>query len=277
MAEVPDLPEGKPGGEYTHEWLARFTDTQLSEYRGYLLSEIGAAVDVEPPASVYRSASYRRYRYRQRVAMVDRELARRNPAMVAARKAKLRLMTQDHRRFSTWVTRDLTSNRMRGLYAEWLLADRLGLRTDDVGRIEWDMVDIRFDDLTIEVKTSGTRQQWSDQPSKPRFSIAPQRTSWDAPNNASVVQEVPRRTALVYVFCLHSCTDLTNEAVLSVESWQFWVVPTEWLDKNFPNQKSLGLGGLRKFGHGVHIDRAIEQIKRLAKQVRSDESFVPEQ
>lgn len=78
MAEMPDLPESNPGGEYTHEWLARFTDAELAAYREYLVAEIETAVDIEPPISTYRSASYKRYRYRRWVGMIDDEVAHRS-------------------------------------------------------------------------------------------------------------------------------------------------------------------------------------------------------
>ena len=173
-------------------------------------------------------------------------------------------MEQDHSRFAQWVARDLTSNRMRGLWAEWLLSERLGLIRPDSGRIEWDLADIRLGSTTIEVKTAGTRQQWSDQPSTPRFSIAPQTSTWDAPTNTSAKLEPPRRTASVYVFCLHSCEELTNSAVIDESNWRFWVVPTDLLDEQFPNQKTLGLAGVLQFGQGSRLDEAILTIRELS-------------
>jgi len=263
MADHIDLPEHRDW-EHTHEWLARFTDEQLVSYREYLVAEIETAVDIEPPISTYRSASYKRYRYRRWVGMIDDELDNRDPAVQAARAAKLEAMKHEHDRFAQWVAEDLTSNRMRGLWAEWLLSDRLGLVDGESGRVEWDMVDIRFGFSTIEVKTAGTPQPRSNLTSTPRFSIAPQRFSWNALTNTSARLDPPRRTASMYVFCLHSCQELTNTAVLDERNWEFWVVPTARLDEKFPHQKSVGLAGLRQFGSGMRLDRAVEQIKSYA-------------
>ena len=263
MADYIDLPE-RGEWEDTDEWLARFTDEQLVSYRAHLVAERASFVDITPPTSIYRSASYRSYRYGRWIQLVDEELSNRDPAVQAARAAKMEAMEHDHRRFAQWVAEDLTDNRMRGLWAEWLLTDRLGLVDKESGRVEWDMVDIRFGTSTIEVKTAGTRQQWSNLPSTPRFSIAPQRFTWDASTNTSARLDPPRRSASMYVFCLHSCQELTNAAVLDERNWQFWVVPTARLDDQFPHQKSVGLAGLRQFGFGMRLDRAVEQIKAYA-------------
>ena len=263
MPDDVDLPERRDC-EHTDEWLARFTDVQLAAYREHLVAERASFVDTTPVTSTYRSASYRSYRYARWIQMVDAERANRDPAVRAERAAKMEAMKHDHRRFARWVAQDLTSNRMRGLWAEWLLSDRLGLIQDESRRIEWDMVDIRLGDTTIEVKTAGTRQQWSDVASAPRFSIAPQTYVWDSSTNTSTRLEPPRRTASLYVFCLHSCSDLTNAAVIDDRNWTFWVVPTATLDDHCSNQKTIGIAGLRRFGPSTELGQATEQIKLYA-------------
>ena len=72
MAHMPDLPEHREC-EYTHEWISRFTDEQLVQYRAYLVAERASFVDVTPPTSIYRSASYRSYRYGRWIQMIDEE------------------------------------------------------------------------------------------------------------------------------------------------------------------------------------------------------------
>ena len=76
MADHLDLPEQRDW-EYTHEWLARLTDEQLVSYRAHLVAERASFVDVTPPTSIYRSASYRSYRYGKWIQLVDDEVARR--------------------------------------------------------------------------------------------------------------------------------------------------------------------------------------------------------
>ena len=76
MADHIDLPEQRDW-EYTHEWLARLTDEQLVSYRAHLVAERASFVDVAPPTSIYRSASYRSCRYGKWIQLVDDEVARR--------------------------------------------------------------------------------------------------------------------------------------------------------------------------------------------------------
>lgn len=72
MAEHLDLPE-RGECEYTDEWLARFTDEQLASYRAHLVTKRATFVDTTPPTSIYRSASYRSYRYGRWIQMIDAE------------------------------------------------------------------------------------------------------------------------------------------------------------------------------------------------------------
>ena len=89
--------------------------------------------------------------------MIEGQKAHRASGLIAAaprlaepgETAKMEVMERDHNRFARWVAQDLTSNRMRGLWAEWLLADRLGLLHEGSGRIEWDHADIRLGSTTI--------------------------------------------------------------------------------------------------------------------------------
>ena len=264
MADYIDLPE-RLDCEHTDEWLARFTDEQLAAYRTHLVAERATFVDTTPPTSTYRSASYRSYRYGRWIQMVDAELANRDPAVQAARAAKMEVMKQDHSRFAQWVARDLTSNRMRGLYAEWLLSKELGLIGNTSERVEWDMVDIRYKNILIEVKTSGTRQQWGYNTSAPRFSIAPQKHVWDASTNSSRRLEPPRRVANIYVFCLHQCDELSNASVLDRHNWRFWVIPTDLINGSFGSQKSVGLGALQHLSNSYSLAKAVDEIKSFAR------------
>ena len=72
MADMPDLPEHREY-KYTHEWISRFTEGQLLQYPAYLVAERASFVDVTPPTSIYRSASYRSYRYGRWIQMIDEE------------------------------------------------------------------------------------------------------------------------------------------------------------------------------------------------------------
>lgn len=166
--------------------------------------------------------------------------------------------------FFLWVAGDLTGNRLRGLYAEWMLSSELGLTADRPTRVEWDMVDIRYRGLNIEVKTSGNRQQWSSEEKPVRFSIAPQSRIWNATLNESRKLSPPTRTADIYVFCLHRCDSLSTSTVVDESKWTFMVVPTSRLDATLGPQRTISASSLSTLGHWVPLSRACDEIRRLA-------------
>jgi hypothetical protein len=167
--------------------------------------------------------------------------------------------------FLQWVAGDLTGNRMRGLYAEWMIADRLGLTAEGSTRIEWDMVDIRYRGLNLEVKTSGNRQQWSSEETPARFSIAPQTRIWNAELNTTQRLSVPKRTANVYIFCMHRCEVLSNSTVLDEENWSFMAVSTPDLDATLGSQRTILESALGRFSQWASLDTVCEAIERRSR------------
>src|SRR5689334_3204264 len=101
--------------------------------------------------------------------------------------------------FWRWSMSDLVSNTARGVLAEYIVAQALGL-TNRL-RVEWDAYDLRTPSGTlIEVKAAAYLQSWYHKKlSTISFSIRPAR-SWDASTN--VFDPDPRRHADIYVFCL---------------------------------------------------------------------------
>lgn len=156
---------------------------------------------------------------------------------------------QDFRR---WALGELRENRNRGVFAEWLVGQALGAIDDKGVRLEWMPWDLEYRDQKIEVKASG--QAWSPRPN-PRFDIACRQL------------DPPARVADVYVFCLHTPERATNENVIDPNSWQFWVVPTRWLDSELGQQKSVGPATLDGLAARVSwpslaatVDRCIQQV-----------------
>jgi hypothetical protein len=54
------------------------------------------------------------------------------------------------------------------------------------------------------------------------------------------------RSADCYVFCLHSCADLTTANPLDVAQWEFLVLSTLALETRFGKQKKVALNQLKK-------------------------------
>ncbi len=147
--------------------------------------------------------------------------------------------------FWRWAFDDLSGNTLRGIVAEFLVAQALGAVLEP--RREWDSVDLRTPrGLTVEVKSSAYVQSWrQDRPSQIRFSVAP-RAAWDAMTNNWDRER--RRRADVYVFALLAHEDKATLDPLNVEQWVFWILPAARLNQKLGEQKSIGLGTLESLG-----------------------------
>ncbi|WP_419915968.1 hypothetical protein [Candidatus Poriferisodalis sp.] len=155
-------------------------------------------------------------------------------------------------RFRRWVLGDLVDNRNRGLFAEWLVGEALGVIDARTPRREWDAYDLMYRETKIEVKASGRSQSWSqDQPSKIRFGIDQNVSSWTAASGEWIPHSQPLRFADVYVFCLPEPVPASNANVADPEYWTFWVVATDVLDHELGSQKSLGIRTLNRLTSSV--------------------------
>ena len=174
-------------------------------------------------------------------------------------------MSGDLTEFQRWATGNLVENRNRGIFGEWLVGQALGVIGDDEVRQEWDAVDLHFDGLTIEVKTSGRSQTWNQSGSSiPRFGIARQKRAWFAKTDDWVVYDEPKRSADVYVFCLHQSAPATNENVADPESWSFWVIATSTLNDELGDQSSVGISTLDQLAEPVDWLGIKAAVKRAA-------------
>ncbi|MCY4649931.1 MAG: hypothetical protein OXC98_06145 [bacterium] len=155
--------------------------------------------------------------------------------------------------FNRWALGNLVSNANRGLYAEWLVGQALGVIGDGDYRTEWDSCDLRYRGVTIEVKASGLSQTWNpEKQSTPRFDIRPRKMAWNDETDQWQTFDPPRRVANFYVFCLHeTLPPATNKDVQDPQWWTFWVIPTRVLDEQLGMQKSVGVGTLNRLTRSV--------------------------
>lgn len=158
--------------------------------------------------------------------------------------------------FWSWAYSDLLSNVNRSRFAEFLVASALGLLESP--RIEWDAVDLRYHDKGIEVKSAAYLQSWQQKgPSKIGFDIGKKR-ALDAASNAYVLE--PDRPAACYVFCLYAEEDPARANILDVDAWLFFVLPTERIDREFGDQKTVAISRIRSLCHPVGYYQLAERI-----------------
>ena len=139
--------------------------------------------------------------------------------------------------FWSWAYSNFLENRIRGVFAEFLVAVALGV--SDQPRIEWNAYDLVYRSLRIEVKTSAYLQAWQQNGlSAINFDIA-KKQGWDAATNTYA--DEPERGSDCYVFCVNTETDLDLGGEPDVANWDFYVIATARLDLELGNQKTIGL------------------------------------
>ncbi|HYO48528.1 MAG TPA: hypothetical protein VEW94_01655 [Chloroflexia bacterium] len=143
--------------------------------------------------------------------------------------------------FWRWSASDLVSNAARGIFAEYIVANALGLA--EGVRAEWDAYDlVTPSGVKIEVKSAAFLQTWYHRKlSTIRFSIRPTK-GWDAVTNE--LSPELKRQADVYIFCLLKHQDKASIDPLNLDQWEFYVLRASVLDATFPTQKSIGLAAL---------------------------------
>lgn len=147
--------------------------------------------------------------------------------------------------FWQWAYSDFLSNALRGVLAEYIVAQAVGCTHRP--RTEWDAYDLKTDSgLKIEVKSSAYLQTWAQRQHSPiRFDIGLKR-GWDAASNLYATEAI--RSADVYVFSVFASQDRATANPLNLEQWFFLVCPTELLNQRFPTQKSVALSSLEALG-----------------------------
>ncbi len=172
--------------------------------------------------------------------------------------------SQDLLSFWQWAYSDIEVNILRGILAEYIVS--LAAGCEQTTRVEWNAYDlITPEGIKIEVKSSSYWQSWyQEKHSDIRFDIA-QTQSWDASTNE--YSEGKQRHADIYVFCVLAHKDKNTLDSLNLEQWEFYVLPTQALDKlEKPSsnklekppskQKTIGLNALKN-----KLDDDLEQCK----------------
>jgi hypothetical protein len=145
--------------------------------------------------------------------------------------------------FWQWACSDLSSNTMRGVLAEYIVACELGITTNT--RLEWDAYDLKTKDgVKLEVKSASYLQTWTQSKiSAISFDIAPTK-GWTASTN-EYSSEI-KRQADVYVFCLLHHQEKSTLNPLDLDQWTFYLLPASVLNAKIPSQKKIGLSALLK-------------------------------
>jgi len=145
--------------------------------------------------------------------------------------------------FQSWALGDLKDNANRGVFAEWLVAQLLGIKLGDK-RESWAACDlVTDDDIKIEVKSAAYRQSWKQKrDSKIVFS------GLRSGNRGADQPFASERTynADWYVFCVQIEKNDDRWNALDLGQWRFYLLSAADLRKI--NQSSITLSMLAGFG-----------------------------
>lgn len=168
--------------------------------------------------------------------LVVQRLTGDEPFTVAGRPAGFDLLS-----FWQWSSSDLVVNVIRGLLAEYLVAQALGVA--EGVREPWQPFDLKTPrGLTLEVKSCSYLQSWFQKKhSDVGFSIA-ETTAWSADTSAFVGGR--QRQAHAYVFALLKHRDKATLNPRDLDQWEFFIVSTEAITERHGSRKYLSMKGL---------------------------------
>lgn len=143
--------------------------------------------------------------------------------------------------FWSYAARDLRSNVLRGVLAEWLVAKAVGATEPQP---EWQDFDVRTPTgIHVEVKSSAYLQAWSQRDLSAITFNGLQSRKWTPKTGYA-----DRRTfnAQVYVFCVQTAQKHEDYDPLDVSQWDFYVLPQSRVEAI--GQRSIGLTRIKNEG-----------------------------
>ncbi len=166
--------------------------------------------------------------------------------------------------FWRWSSSDLISNATRGILAEYIVAQALGVAEES--RKEWTPYDLLTPEgIRVEVKSAAYIQSWEQKrPSRIVFQIPPTR-GWD--EETGTYSTTVKRQADVYVFALLGHKERETLDPLDISQWEFYVVTTGQL----PRQNSIRLAAIQSLaGSKVPFTELRKAIVRAANVQSND-------
>ena len=144
--------------------------------------------------------------------------------------------------------------------AEFIVAKALGLKEAyNVGN--WTLFDIDYRDTRIEVKETSYQHAWQtdeEEKSKQRtFSITKAYSEY-----ADNTSEYERQND-IYVFCLNTGMTRAESNPLQLEHWEFYIVPTDVINEECGDGKTVSLSRIRQMTDKVDYSQIKNMIDKI--------------
>lgn len=150
----------------------------------------------------------------------------------------------------------------QGEIAEFVVAKALGKENAD-NTAYWTLFDINYRDRRIEVKETSYYHSWNEEgkiSSRRGFEISKANSSYEDENEENKYE----RQNDIYVFCLNTGNTREESYPLNLNNWEFYVVPTEVIDDNCGNNKSISIGRIKKLGY---VAKQYDEIKGAVDEI----------
>lgn len=160
---------------------------------------------------------------------------------------------------------------MQEYIAEFLIAKALGKNKAD-NDAYWTLWDIDYRGKRIEVKETSYYHPWNKdgKVSKQRgFKINKANSSYEDETKENRFE----RQNDVYVFCLNRGNTAEESNPLNLDNWEFYVVPTDEINLECGDNKTISLGRLRSMGYEPkRYDKIKESVDALIDHMELLES-----
>jgi hypothetical protein len=145
--------------------------------------------------------------------------------------------------FWQWALSDLANNVLRGVLAEYIVAEALGIET--YVRRSWEPYDLTTaSGIKVEVKSAAYLQSWYHKKYS-TISFGIRQTKAYDPETNRFADEI-KRQADVYVFCLLKHKDKPTLDPLDLDQWEFYILAASVLNEKYLTSNSISLATLQK-------------------------------
>lgn len=145
-----------------------------------------------------------------------------------------------------WQFKFSNKYNLQDVIAEYLVAKALG-KNEAENDAYWTLYDISYKGMRIEVKQTSYYHPWNE-----NGKISNQRTFYITKANSSyeddTVENKYERQNDIYVFCLNNGKTKETADPLNLDNWEFYIVPTSFINENCGDNKSISLGRIQSFG-----------------------------
>lgn len=165
--------------------------------------------------------------------------------------------------FWEYYASDILNSRVRGAIAEFIVNKALNVNIFMKG---WQPFDIIYGAYRLEVKSSGyVHNTTTNRLSRPVFNISKHQVFLDETKWTQ-----PKRNSDYYIFALFACKDVRQADTMKLEQWEFYIVPTSYLNENYDNSKTISLSVVQSIGKKATYDTLRDTLNDLILSIEGD-------